>query len=45
MDKALILDTGSGFIKAGWSGDISPSIMIPNIVGKPDPILIEASGL
>ena len=38
MDKALVLDTGSGFIKAGWSGDTSPAFLLPNIIGKPDPL-------
>jgi actin beta/gamma 1 len=34
-DKNVIIDNGSGVIKAGFSGDNAPSIKFPSIVGRP----------
>ena len=31
----VIIDTGSGVIKAGFSGDATPSAICPSIVGRP----------
>lgn len=38
---AIVIDNGSGIIKAGYSGEELPSIVIPSITGKPlrDPVL------
>jgi actin-related protein len=33
--KALVIDNGSGVIKAGYSGDNQPSVKFPSIVGYP----------
>jgi len=33
--KALVLDTGSGMMKAGFSGDDMPITVFPSIVGRP----------
>ena len=34
-DKAVIIDIGSGTIKAGFVGDDAPSVTFPSIVGRP----------
>mmetsp|Transcript_5573 Transcript_5573/g.9566 ORF Transcript_5573/g.9566 Transcript_5573/m.9566 type:complete len:352 (+) Transcript_5573:80-1135(+) len=34
-DKSIVIDNGSGVIKAGFSGDPQPSVKFPSIVGKP----------
>ena len=34
-DKAIVIDNGSGMIKAGFSGDNAPSVKFPSIVGVP----------
>jgi actin-related protein len=34
-NKAIVIDNGSGVIKAGFSGDNTPSIKFPSIVGVP----------
>jgi actin beta/gamma 1 len=34
-DAALVIDTGSGMIKAGRAGDDAPSSVFPSIVGRP----------
>ena len=31
----IIIDTGSGVIKAGFSGDATPCAVCPSIVGRP----------
>lgn len=33
--KAIIIDLGSGFIKAGFSGDEAPMAIFPTVVGRP----------
>lgn len=33
--KSIVIDNGSGVIKAGFSGDNQPSIKFPSIVGVP----------
>ena len=32
---AIVIDNGSGFIKAGISGDDTPRCSIPTVVGRP----------
>ena len=32
-NRALVIDNGSGFLKAGFAGDREPSLVIPNIMG------------
>merc|ERR1740133_902975 len=34
-EKAIVIDDGSGVIKAGFSGDNQPSVKFPSIVGYP----------
>jgi len=34
-EKAIVIDNGSGVIKAGFSGDNQPSVKFPSIVGVP----------
>merc|ERR1712167_417803 len=34
-EKNIIIDNGSGVIKAGFSGDNQPSVKFPSIVGRP----------
>ena len=34
-EKSIVIDNGSGVIKAGFSGDNAPSIKFPSIVGYP----------
>jgi len=34
-EKNIIIDNGSGMIKAGFSGDNQPSVKFPSIVGRP----------
>ena len=34
-DKAIVVDNGSGVIKAGFSGENQPSVKFPSIVGVP----------
>ena len=33
--RAVVIDNGSGQIKAGFSGDDSPRAVFPSIVGRP----------
>lgn len=33
-DQAVIIDNGSGFIKAGFAGEDTPGVVFPSIVGK-----------
>ena len=34
-DKAIVVDNGSGMIKAGFAGDEAPRELFPSIVGRP----------
>ena len=33
--SSLVIDNGSGMIKAGLGGDDEPSVVFPSIVGRP----------
>ena len=33
--STVVIDNGSGFIKAGFSGDTAPKVIFPNIIGTP----------
>ena len=33
--NGIVVDNGSGFIKAGFSGDDLPRVVLPSIVGRP----------
>lgn len=35
MSQAIVIDNGSGVIKAGMAGDNMPSVKFPSIVGRP----------
>jgi actin-related protein len=32
---ALVVDNGSGMVKAGYAGDDAPKVVFPSIVGRP----------
>jgi actin beta/gamma 1/actin len=32
---AVIIDNGTGFIKAGFEGEDSPKVVLPTLIGKP----------
>jgi hypothetical protein len=34
-DQALVIDNGSGMVKAGFAGDDAPRAVFPSIVGRP----------
>ena len=34
-DQALVVDNGSGMVKAGFAGDDAPRAVFPSIVGRP----------
>ncbi len=34
-DQILVIDTGTGFVKAGFSGEDAPRSIFPSIVGRP----------
>ena len=34
-NQHIILDNGSGILKAGFSGDSQPSVKMPNVIGYP----------
>lgn len=34
-EKVMVIDNGSGFIKAGFGGDASPTSIFPTYVGRP----------
>ena len=34
-DQAIVIDNGSGAIKAGFSGDNQPNVKFPSVVGRP----------
>lgn len=33
--KIVIIDNGSGMMKAGFAGEEAPSVVFPSIVGRP----------
>jgi len=35
MDRAVVIDNGSGFIKAGMAGEDSPKVILPTLYGVP----------
>ncbi len=35
--ESIVLDNGSGTLKAGFAGNDAPSTVFPNIVGRPSP--------
>jgi centractin len=35
MDPAVVIDTGSGIVKAGFASEPAPKCLIPNVVGVP----------
>ena len=34
--EVIVVDLGSGFIKAGYSGEDVPRVVIPTVVGEPE---------
>ena len=45
MNQPVVIDNGSGTIKAGFAGDEEPKCIIPNYVGRPKYIRVMAGGL
>ncbi|KAK8870754.1 hypothetical protein M9Y10_008641 [Tritrichomonas musculus] len=43
-DPILVIDFGSGFVKAGFAGNDAPSLIFPTVVGKPHRHIKSASG-
>jgi actin-related protein len=41
MADAVIIDNGSGMIKAGFSSDKLPRVIIPNVVGRPQSSMLK----
>jgi len=41
MTEAVIIDNGSGMIKAGLSSDKLPTVIIPNVVGRPQSAMLK----
>lgn len=41
----VVIDNGSGFIKAGFSGEDAPKVVIPTVLGKFDPTEPGRSGI
>ena len=37
----MVIDNGSGTIKAGFAGEREPKVVFPNVVGKPRAHLLE----
>ncbi|GJQ11479.1 hypothetical protein GpartN1_g3270.t1 [Galdieria partita] len=35
MEKPIVIDNGTGFIKAGFAGDKLPRVVSPSVVGRP----------
>lgn len=35
LSEGIVIDNGSGLIKAGISGDDSPKSVFPSIIGRP----------
>lgn len=45
MNQPVVIDNGSGTIKAGFAGDEEPKCIIPNYVGRPKYVRVMAGGL
>ncbi|CAF3562399.1 unnamed protein product [Rotaria sp. Silwood1] len=44
-NQPIVIDNGSGMIKAGFAGDPVPKINFPNYVGRPKHVRVMAGGL
>lgn len=44
-NQPIVIDNGSGVIKAGFAGDPIPKINFPNYVGRPKHVRVMAGGL
>ena len=44
-NQPIVLDNGSGMIKAGFAGDQIPKYIFPNYVGRPKHVRVMAGGL
>lgn len=40
--QPIVVDLGSGFIKAGFAGDVDPTVVFPSILGRPSDDAIQA---
>jgi centractin len=44
-NQPIVIDNGSGVIKAGFAGEDSPSVYFPSIVGRPKHVKIMAGAI
>jgi hypothetical protein len=44
-NQPIVIDNGSGMIKAGFAGDPIPKVNFPNYVGRPKHVRVMAGGL
>lgn len=45
LNQPVVIDNGSGSIKAGFAGDQTPKCIFPNLVGRPKHVRVMAGGL
>lgn len=45
LNQPIVIDNGSGMIKAGFAGDQTPKSIFPNLVGTPKHVRVMAGGL
>lgn len=45
VNQPVVIDNGSGAIKAGFAGDQVPKCIFPNLVGRPKHVRVMAGGL
>lgn len=44
METAIVIDAGSGVVKAGFAGDDNPKVLYANIMGRPKHKRVMAGG-
>ena len=45
VNQPVVIDNGSGVIKAGFAGDQVPKVIFPNLVGRPKHLRVMAGAL
>ena len=45
MNQPIVIDNGSGTVKAGFAGDQVPKCIFPNFIGRPKHVRVMAGGL
>jgi actin len=41
--EVIVIDMGSGFIKAGYSGEDLPRVVIPTVIGEKENVVEDGS--